>query len=99
MTMDAPAVHRENPAYLEPLLDPDTPLKPMALLLVALGLAAREPAEHDVAVGIAKPMANANHRRIVMATANVNSRMNIVVKWFRRREGNPMMLHQEVSQT
>jgi hypothetical protein len=52
MTMDGPAVHRENPAYLEPLLDPDTPLKPMALLLVALGLAAREPAEHDVAVKV-----------------------------------------------
>jgi hypothetical protein len=52
MTMDALAVHRENPAYLEPLLDPDTPLKPMALLLAALGLAAREPAEHDVAVKV-----------------------------------------------
>jgi hypothetical protein len=52
MTMDGPATHRENPAYLEPLLDPDTPLKPMALLLVTLALAAREPAEHEVAAKV-----------------------------------------------
>jgi len=39
----------ENRAYLEPLLDPDTPLTPMALLLLALGLAAKEPGEHGLA--------------------------------------------------
>ena len=52
MTMDAQAAHPENAAYLEPLLDPDTPLKPMALLLVALGLAAGQPAVRDVAVKV-----------------------------------------------
>jgi hypothetical protein len=35
--------------YLEPLLDPDVPLKPMALLLLALGLAAKEPGESGLA--------------------------------------------------
>jgi hypothetical protein len=52
MTMNSSAVHHETPAYLEPLLDPDTPLKPMALLLLALGLAAGKPAEYDVAVQV-----------------------------------------------
>jgi hypothetical protein len=40
----------ENRLYLEPLLDPDVPLKHMALLLLALGLAAKEPGEHGLAV-------------------------------------------------
>jgi hypothetical protein len=39
----------ENRLYLEPLLDPDVPMKPMALLLLVLGLAAKEPGEHGLA--------------------------------------------------
>jgi len=42
--------HRE---FLVPLLDPDQPLRPMALLLLVLGLAARESAESGLATDIA----------------------------------------------
>lgn len=35
--------------FLEPLLDPDVPLGPMARLLLALGLAAKEPGESSLA--------------------------------------------------
>jgi hypothetical protein len=38
-----------NRAYLEPLLDPDVPLQPMTLLLLVLGLAAKEPGESGLA--------------------------------------------------
>jgi hypothetical protein len=38
-----------NRTYLEPLLDPDVSLKPMALLLLVLGLAAKEPGESGLA--------------------------------------------------
>jgi hypothetical protein len=38
-----------NRAYLEPLLDPDVPLQPMALTLLVLGLAAAEPGESGLA--------------------------------------------------
>src|SRR5262245_630916 len=34
---------------LEPLLDPDVPHGPMARIMLALGLAAKEPAEHGLA--------------------------------------------------
>ena len=40
----------ENRTYLEPLLDPDTPFSRAALVLVALGLAARDPTEQALAV-------------------------------------------------
>jgi hypothetical protein len=40
----------ENRAFLEPLLDPDLPLRPMARLLLALGLGAKDPAESGLAV-------------------------------------------------
>jgi hypothetical protein len=40
-------------AYLEPLLDPDVPLRPMATLLLVLGLAAKEPGEHGLATDAA----------------------------------------------
>jgi hypothetical protein len=39
----------ENRVYLVPLLDPDVPMKPMALLLLTLGLAAKEPGESGLA--------------------------------------------------
>ncbi len=35
--------------YLEPLTDPDLPLKPMALVLLTLGLAAKQADEHGLA--------------------------------------------------
>jgi hypothetical protein len=35
--------------FLEPLLDPDVPLKPMAMLMLGLGLAAKEPGESGLA--------------------------------------------------
>jgi hypothetical protein len=38
-----------NRAYLEPLADPDTPMRPMALLLLNLALAAKEPGESGLA--------------------------------------------------
>jgi hypothetical protein len=38
-----------NRIYLEPLTDPDVPLKPMALLLLTLGLAAKQADEHGLA--------------------------------------------------
>lgn len=38
---------------LEPLLDPGTPLREMGLLLLGLGLAAKEPGEHGLATDIA----------------------------------------------
>src|SRR5207248_9350801 len=38
-----------NRALLEPLLDPDLPLQPMALMLLALGLAAKQPGESGLA--------------------------------------------------
>lgn len=38
-----------NRTLLEPLLDPDVPLKPMALMMLALGLAAKEPGENGLA--------------------------------------------------
>jgi hypothetical protein len=38
-----------NRSYFEPLLDADVPLRPMALLLLTLGLAAREPGEQGLA--------------------------------------------------
>ncbi len=37
-------------AFLEPLVDPTTPMTPMALLLLVLGLAAKEPGQHGLAV-------------------------------------------------
>ncbi len=42
-----------NRAYLEPLLDPDLPLRPMALLLLLLGLAAKDPSESGLATDAA----------------------------------------------
>jgi hypothetical protein len=42
-----------NRAWLEPLLDPDVPLRSMALLLLAFGLAAKEPGEHGLATDAA----------------------------------------------
>lgn len=38
-----------NRTLLEPLLDPDVPLKPMALMMLALGLAAKQPGESGLA--------------------------------------------------
>jgi hypothetical protein len=38
-----------NRTLLEPLLDPDVPLSPMALLMLALGLAAKQPGESGLA--------------------------------------------------
>jgi hypothetical protein len=38
-----------NRTLLEPLLDPDLPLKPMALMMLALGLAAKQPGESGLA--------------------------------------------------
>jgi hypothetical protein len=38
-----------NKTLLEPLLDPDMPLEQMGLLLLALGLAAKDPGEHGLA--------------------------------------------------
>ena len=38
-----------NRTLLEPLLDPDVPLKPMALMMLALGLAAKQPSENGLA--------------------------------------------------
>jgi Family of unknown function (DUF6493) len=38
-----------NRTLLEPLLNPDVPLKPMALLMLALGLAAKQPGENGLA--------------------------------------------------
>jgi hypothetical protein len=38
-----------NRVFLEPLLDPDVPLDPMARLMLALGLAAKEPGESSLA--------------------------------------------------
>ncbi len=43
----------ENKALLEPLLDPGTPLKEMGLLLLCVGLAAKDPGEHVLATDIA----------------------------------------------
>jgi hypothetical protein len=43
----------KNVAFLEPLRDACTPLGPLATLLLVLGLAAREPGEHGVAVDAA----------------------------------------------
>ena len=40
----------ENRTYLEPLLDPDTPFSRSALVLAALGLAAKDPTEQALAV-------------------------------------------------
>ena len=40
----------ENRAYLEPLLDPDTPFNRPALVLAALGLAAGDPTEQALAI-------------------------------------------------
>jgi hypothetical protein len=45
--------HWENRALLEPLLDPGTPLREMGLLLLVLGLSAKEPGEHGLAVDAA----------------------------------------------
>ena len=42
-----------NHRYLQPLLDPDLPLKPMALLLLALGLAAKEAGQNGLATDAA----------------------------------------------
>lgn len=42
-----------NHRYLQPLLDPDLPLKPMALQLLVLGLAAKEPGQHGLAIDAA----------------------------------------------
>lgn len=42
-----------NRLYLPPLFDPDLPLKPMALLLLVLGLAAKAPGEHVTATDVA----------------------------------------------
>jgi hypothetical protein len=41
--------HWSDRAYLEPLTDPDSPMKPMALVLLTLGLAARQADEHGLA--------------------------------------------------
>src|SRR5262249_25319465 len=38
-----------NKTLLEPLLEPDTPLEQMGLLLLALGLAAKDPGENGLA--------------------------------------------------
>lgn len=43
----------QDKALFEPLLDPGTPLRPMALLLMGLGLAAKEPGEHGLAIDCA----------------------------------------------
>jgi hypothetical protein len=42
-----------NRSYFEPLLDPGTPLRRMGLLLLCLGLAAKEPGEHGLATDVA----------------------------------------------
>lgn len=42
-----------NRTHLEPLLDPDVPLRPMALFLLAVGLAAKQPGEHGLATDAA----------------------------------------------
>jgi hypothetical protein len=39
----------QNRCYLEPLLDADVPLRPMAVLLIVVGLAAKEPGEQGLA--------------------------------------------------
>ncbi len=41
-----------NRLYLEPLLDPDLPLRSMAMLLLVLGLAAKEAGEHGLATDV-----------------------------------------------
>jgi hypothetical protein len=43
----------QNKTLLEPLLDPDTPLRSMGALLIGLGLCAKEPGEHLLAVDVA----------------------------------------------
>ena len=42
-----------NKALLEPLLDPGTPLRAMGLMLMAIGLGAKEPGEHGLATDAA----------------------------------------------
>ncbi len=42
-----------NKEFLVPLLDPDTPLHEMGSLLLCLGLSAKEPGEHGLAIDIA----------------------------------------------
>lgn len=41
-----------NRLYLQPLLDPDLPLKPLALKLLTLGLAAKAPGEYGLACDV-----------------------------------------------
>jgi hypothetical protein len=47
--LDWSSAYWANKAYLEPLLDPDTPLGEMATLVLCLGLSAKEPGEHTLA--------------------------------------------------
>lgn len=42
-----------NRCFMEPLLEPDTPLRDMGTLLLLCGLAAKEPGEHGLATDIA----------------------------------------------
>ncbi len=42
-----------NKDFLKPLLDPGTPLREMGLLLLVVGLAAKEPGEHGLAIDAA----------------------------------------------
>jgi hypothetical protein len=47
--LDWSSTYWANKTYLEPLLDPDTPLFEMAALALCLGLSAKEPGEHTLA--------------------------------------------------
>jgi hypothetical protein len=49
MNLDWWEAEWNNRTYLEPLTDPDVPLKPMAILLLTLGLAAKEASEYGLA--------------------------------------------------
>jgi hypothetical protein len=49
MNLDWWEAEWNNRTYLEPLTDPDVPLKPMALLLLTVGLAAKQASEYGLA--------------------------------------------------
>jgi len=57
-----PTCARMNRVYLEPLFDPDVPLKPMALHLLALALSSKQPDESGLATDVL--IAAINDRRL-----------------------------------
>jgi len=44
--------HWQHRSYMEPLLDPDVPMLPMAVMLLAIGLAAKDPGEYGLATDV-----------------------------------------------